>query len=168
MPLSNEMVHLQPCGRQQKYPHPANARFIDLMKGTMGERQRLETAGNQVKAPQKLPPRPLHSVLQTRHSPACHLFLFQLYSCYLRRKESFLLKPPPCQEVWHTPWKRSHIHAEASFGQLSLLRQARVRGSCVPPSCGYGVCRRTHTFCHEPASGLLYLCPCFCFRVGRA
>lgn len=156
-----ETVNLQQQSRQQNYLHPANARFIDLIKGTKGERQRLEITENQ--APEKLQWHHQGSILSTQHSPVCHLFYSSCTECYLRRKESFLLKRSPCQEVWHTQRKRSHIHAEASFGQLSLLQQAHVRGLCIPPLCGCGVCHRTHT----PGSRLLHLCLCFCFRVEK-
>lgn len=125
-----------------------------------------------MKAGDKLQPHQQGSVLSTQHSLICHLFYSSCTECYLRRKESFLLKHSPCQEVWHTQRKRSHIHAEASFGQLSLLQQARVRDLCIPPLCGYGLCHRTHIFCHTPGSRLCKsfvkaLCLCFCFRVEK-
>jgi len=153
----HKTVNLQQQSRQQNYLHPANARFIDLIKGTKGERQRLEITENQVKAPEKLQPHHQRSVLTTQHSPVCHLFYSSCRECYLRRKESFLLKRSPCQEVWYAQRKRSHIHAEASFGQLSLLQQAHVRGLYIPPLCSYGVCHRTHNFYHAPGSRLLSL-----------
>ena len=160
-------MNLQQQSRQQNCLHPDNARFIVLIKGTKGDRQRLEIIENQVKAPAKLQPHHQGSILSTRHAPICHLFYSSCTECYLRRKESFLLKRSPCQEVWHTQRKRSHIHAEASFGQLSLLQQAHVRGLCIPPLCGYGVCHRTRIFCHAPGFRLLHLCLCFCFRVEK-
>lgn len=167
MPLSTyKRVNLKQQSRQQNCIHPANVRFIDLIKGTKGKRQRLEITENQVKALEKLKTHHQGSIQSTRHS-VCHLFYSSSTECYLRRKESFLLKHSPCQEVWHTQRKRSHIHAEASFGQLSLLQQAHVRGSCVPPLCGYSVCLRTLIFCHTVYSRPLHLCLCLCFKVEK-
>lgn len=167
MPLSTyKRLNLKQQSRQQNCIHPANVRFIDLIKGTKGKRQRLEITENQVKALEKLKTHHQGSIQSTRHS-VCHLFYSSSTECYLRRKESFLLKHSPCQEVWHMQRKRSHIHAEASFGQLSLLQQAHVRGSCVPLLCGYSVCLRTLIFCHTVYSTPLHLCLCFCFKVEK-
>lgn len=122
---------------------------------------------NQVKALEKLQPHHQGSILSARRSPICHLFHCGCTECYLRRKESFLLKRSPCQEVWHAQRKRSHIHAEASFGQLSLLQQARVRGCVFLHSVAVVFATGPAFFCHAPGSRLLSPHLCFCFRVEK-
>lgn len=156
--------------RQQNYLHPDTARFTDLIQGTKGERRRLEVTENEVKAPEKLLAHHGGPVLSTQHYPICHLFCSSCTVCYLRRKESLLLKRSPCQEVWHVQRKQRHIHAEAGFGQLSLLQQARVRGLCIILLCGYGVCHRTHIFFAmlQALSMMFYVFTlCFYFRVEK-